>query len=60
MVLAIIKIVLFFCFVSLPLLPLKKRKREGPAGKQSVEIYSKYGVDEDGYIVLNEEEKKEI
>lgn len=60
MALTIIKIILFLCFISLPLLPLKKRKREGTAGKHSVEFYSKYSVNEDGYIVSNEEEKKEI
>jgi hypothetical protein len=60
MALAIIKIILFFCFISLPLLPLKKRKREETTGKQSVEVYSKYSVNEDGYIVSNEEEKREI
>lgn len=60
MALTIIKIILFLCFISLPLLPLKKRKREGAAGKQSIEVYSKYSVNEDGYIVSNEEEKREI
>lgn len=60
MVLAIIKIILFLCFISLPLLPLKKRKSEGTAGKQSVEVYSKYSVNEDGYIVSNEGEKREM
>jgi len=59
MALIIIKISLFFCFISLPLLPLKKRKREEATGKQSVEAYSRYSVNEDGYIVSNEE-KREI
>ena len=60
MALTIIKIILFICFISLPLLPLKKRKREGTAGKQSIEVYSKNSVNEEGYNFSNEEEKIKI
>ncbi|WPU97802.1 hypothetical protein SNE26_17380 [Mucilaginibacter sp. cycad4] len=60
MALTIIKIALFLCFISLPLIPLEKRKREETTGKQSIEVHSKYSVNEEGYIVSNEEEKREI
>jgi len=52
----ILKVSLLLCFIILPLIPSRKRKQD--AKTHNKKDHSEYGVSEDGYIIVIEEEEK--
>lgn len=53
----VLKIILLFCFLILPIIPPKKRIRQ-KTEEDNARERSSYGIDEDGNLALMGEEEK--
>jgi hypothetical protein len=55
-----LKVLLLLCFIILPLIPARERKNGDDSKMEESQSKSNYGVSEDGYLTLidNEENKR--